>query len=88
MSTRSFPSKSRFISRIPLLNTFVVHRKLHINMLLQNPASIFANKEAEFEIFVDIEGKSSTLIMAAMLVSCELNEIGRQMLANLSSLLL
>lgn len=44
-------------------------------MLLQNPAHIYEDSEAEFEIFINDDGKSLTLNMAAMLVFCEINEV-------------
>lgn len=37
-------------------------------MLFENPAHIYEDNEAELEIFVDIEGMSSMLNMAAILV--------------------
>lgn len=47
-------------------------------MLFKNPAHIYEDSEAELEIFVNIDGKSSTLNMAAMLVFCEMDETAKR----------
>ncbi len=57
-------------------------------MLFKRPAHIYEDSETELEIFVNIDGKSSPLNMAAMLVSCEINETSEQMFADLGALLL